>query len=263
MAPAVLPLWPDGAQVPGRRPTLTLYPAPGAAGAATVLVLPGGGYERLGDHEGAPVALRLNEHGLHAAVLHYRLGPAHRHPAMLDDARRGVRLLRARAADRGLEPAEVAVLGFSAGGHLASTLAVHPDLRPSPEDDLRHRHSARPDALVLCYPVIDLDGPWTHAGSRRALLGDDADEASAALLSTQRHVSPATPPTFLWHSADDDEVPVGNSLEFAGACRRHGVPIELHVYESAPHGLGLADDRPDVRTWMDHCVAFLRRHLSG
>jgi acetyl esterase/lipase len=151
------------------------------------------------------------------------------------------------------------VLGFSAGGHLASTLATHHQRFVSPEDDLASSQDARPDAAVLCYPVIDM-GEFAHVMSRNRLLGPDPDPALLTLLSNHLQVTADTPPTFLWHTADDAGVPMEGSLFFAAACRKHKVPVELHVFESGKHGLGLADGQP-AGAWKDFCVEFLRRHL--
>lgn len=264
MPDAPLPIWPNSERSdPKDRPTLTLYRAANpTAGGAAVLVLPGGGYAHLAPHEGEPIALWLNDRGFHAAVLHYRLGPRHRHPAMIQDAQRAIRLMRDHAREWGINAKAIGVLGFSAGGHLASTLAVHYDHFHFAGDDLAGVHPARPDAAVLCYPVIDMAGTAAHTGSRGNLIGDTGSNELLDLLSTHRHVTPETPPTFLWHTADDAAVPLANALGFAQACRDNSVPVELHVYESGRHGLGLATDFPEVRTWTGHCAAFLKRHLA-
>lgn len=263
MPDAAIPLWPDAAGDPADVPTLTLHRAQAGSGGATVLICPGGGYAHLADHEGSAIASWLNAQGIHGAVLRYRLGPGHRHPAMIQDAQRAIRLLRANAAAWGIDPAGIAVMGFSAGGHLASTLAVHSSHFHCGADDLAGTVSARPDAAVLCYPVIEMVGPFTHAGSRNHLLGPEPSAEVLDLLTTWRHVTPDTPATFLWHCADDQAVPLENTLRFAEACRRVGVPLELHVYEAGGHGCGLAPGDLVVRTWQDHCIAFLRRHLGG
>ncbi len=264
MAEAI-PLWPaDQTIAPADMPTLTPHLIDEAEeGLGTVVVCPGGGYVNLANHEGTAIAEWLNANGINAAVLRYRRGPRHRHPAMIHDAQRAIRMVRDHQRTWKLANDKVAILGFSAGGHLASTAAVHFDTFVSDNDDLVGVHSARPDAAVLCYPVINMEGEFVHQGSRLHLLGPEPEEKLVDLLSTHRHVSPRTSPTFLWHTADDASVAVENSLQFAAACRRHRVPMELHVYESGRHGLGLAHDRPDVATWTQHCLAFLRRHLRA
>ncbi|MEM8781809.1 MAG: alpha/beta hydrolase [Planctomycetota bacterium] len=239
---------------------LTRFPCPTlrrGVPSPTVLVLPGGGYASLAEHEGEPVARRFNDAGFHAAVLRYRLGPEHRHPAMLHDAQRAMRLLRTAET---FPAGKIAVLGFSAGGHLAGTLATHGDQNADPADDLSPSVSARPDAAILAYPVIDLHGEHAHAGSREHLLGPSGGPDASPPLDLHRAVTTDTPPTFLWHTADDESVPVQNSVMFADACRGHGVPHELHVFESGSHGLGLAPHHT-AAGWPDLAIAFLRRHL--
>lgn len=259
--PMPLPLWPDGLPdtAPAEGPTLTLYPAPPeTATGAAVVVCPGGGYQHLADHEGAPVARWLNTLGITGLLLHYRLGPRHRHPAMLHDAARAVRTARAHSQEWGIDPARVGILGFSAGGHLASTLATHFDAGSPNVADPVERVSSRPDLAVLVYPVISLHGPYAHSGSRENLLGPAPAADLLMLLSNALHVTPETPPCFLVHTADDASVPAENSLLFALALRAVGVPVELHLYASGPHGFGLAPDDPVLGTWPARCADWLR-----
>jgi len=169
-------------------------------------------------------------------------------------------LLRDRGGAWGVSADRLAVMGFSAGGHLASHLATDPDHAPDPGDDLAGV-PARPDAAILCYPVIRLSGSGAHAGSRDMLLGPAPDPSLAERLCTDTRVTPRTPPCFLWHTADDPAVHLDNSLAFASACRRAGVPVELHVYPHGPHGMALAADDPRVGTWTAHAAAFLNRCL--
>lgn len=248
-------LWPD--QPPGSAvqadhppPQLVRFPAPGRPHAPAVLVLPGGGYVQTSAYEGAPVARWLNSIGLAAFVLTYRVAP-YRHPAPLMDAQRALRRIRAAADIDGIDPTRVGALGFSAGGHLAATLATwDEDLSRLPGEEPA---AVRPDALVLCYPVISF-GPHRHDGSLRALLGEDPAPEQVAALSLELRVSPTTPPTFLWHTADDGAVPVENSLLFAAALRAHGVPFALHIFPYGPHGLGLADGLTAVGRWTELCA---------
>lgn len=258
-------LWPAGA--PGAlgdgavdRPKITVYRLPATAhGRAAVVVCPGGGYGRLAaDHEGKQVAEWLNSLGVSAFVLQYRLGPRYRHPAPLQDAQRAIRLVRERAAAWSIDPRRVGILGFSAGGHLASTAATRfNDGRPEAEDAVE-RQGSRPDFAILAYPVISLADPLAHAGSRSNLLGDTPDPALVAALSNERQVTATTPPTFLFHTADDGTVPVGNSLAFFEALRRASVPAELHVFTHGRHGVGLAPDDPALSQWPRLCEAWLR-----
>lgn len=263
-APAPEPLWPYGA--PGAlgaeakdTPTLTRYaPAAGAANGASMLVLPGGGYGHLSESEGKGYAEWLASRGVTAYVLKYRLGSAgYRHPAMLNDAARALRTLRARARAEGLDPARVGVIGSSAGGHLASTLLTHFDAGAPDAADLIERESSRPDLGVLCYPVISL-GRFTHAGSKKNLLGDNPPEDLVRLLSNELQVTAQTPPTFVWHTAADQAVPVENALLFASALRAAGVPFELHIYENGKHGLGLPSNGRGAPAWDEACLAWLK-----
>lgn len=239
------PIWPDGA--PGARgdtpadvPTLTAFP-PARPNGTALLVLPGGGYGALAEHEGAGYAAWLAGQGIAAFVLRYRLGSGgYRHPAMLDDAQQAMRILRAQ------EPrwTQVGVIGSSAGGHLASLLLTEPD------------DATRPDFGVLCYPVIDLLPPLHHRGSRENLLGPDASDDLARTLSTQHRVTARTPPCFVWTTAEDTLVPLENSVAFAMALRRAGVPFDLHIYERGPHGIGLGQD--GLHPWTADLLFWLR-----
>ncbi|WP_106401391.1 alpha/beta hydrolase [Actinocorallia populi] len=218
------------------------FPASNRAGrTAAMLVLPGGGYAHLAEHEGAPVAQWLNRLGVSAFVLRYRVAP-HRHPAPLQDARNALRHLRENAGPLGIDPGRIGVLGFSAGGHLAGLLATD-------RDD-------RPDTAVLCYPVASLL-ELPHQGSVTNLLGPDPDPAALRDLSLENRVTAATPPTFLWHTAEDTSVSPIHSTLVAQALARHRIPFTLHIYETGRHGLGLAEDHP-AGEWTTACTAFLR-----
>jgi acetyl esterase/lipase len=257
-------LWPGGAPgalgtEPVDKPKITVYLAPAerATGAA-VVVCPGGGYQVVAaDHEGKQIALWLNSLGVSAFVLQYRLGERYRHPVPLEDAQRAIRTVRSRAKEWRVDPRRIGILGFSAGGHLASTAATHFDDGRAGSADPIDRESSRPDFAVLCYAVISLEDPTAHAGSRRNLLGDPADPALVVLLSNEKQVTPRTPPTFLWHTADDSAVPVENSLLFFEALRKAGVPGELHVFPHGRHGLGLAPGDPAVSQWPRLCAVWM------
>jgi acetyl esterase/lipase len=264
--PSARPLWPGGA--PGARgtepadvPTLTLYPASGEqASGAAIVVCPGGGYGVHAPHEGAPIARWLNTLGITAAVLHYRLGPRYQHPAMLHDAQRALRTMRAHAAEWRIDPDRIGILGFSAGGHLVSTTATwFEDGDPSAADPIE-RCSSRPDLTILLYPVISMEPPLGHPGCRRNLLGEEPAPELVASLSTETRVTDRTPPAFLFHTADDPAVPAEHSLRFALALARAGVPYELHVYAHGRHGVALAEDDPVLRTWTGRCADWLRGH---
>lgn len=258
------PLWPEAApgslgQSAADIPTLTRFdPAPGAANGASMLVLPGGGYGHLAPHEGEGYARWLSDLGVVAYVLQYRLGTdGYRHPIMLQDAARALRTLRAAARREGRDPARIGVIGSSAGGHLAATLLTHFDAGSPDSADPVERESSRPDLGILCYPVITL-GEFSHAGSRRNLLGENPPDDLVRHLSNELQVTPQTPPCFLWHTAEDASVPVENSLLFASALRRAGVPFALHIYETGIHGLGLPAAGKGAPAWDATCADWLR-----
>jgi len=263
--PTVL-LWPDGA--PGAKgdkaedkPRLTPYLVPGDGPCACVVVCPGGGYAGRAAHEGEPVARWLNTVGVSAAVLDYRVRP-YRHPIPLGDAQRAIRTVRHRAKEWRIDPRRVGILGFSAGGHLAGSAAtIFDDGQPDAADPI-DRQSCRPDAAILCYAVLTF-GEFRHNGSMVNLLGKDPDPALQKQMSLETRVTAKTPPTFLWHTADDGAVPVENSLLFAAALRKHKVPFALHVFPRGPHGIGLARGKraakaPEARAWPALCAEWLR-----
>lgn len=242
---AEFPLWPEGA--PGALgkedkdiPTLTPYFAnPALATGASVVICPGGGYGALAPHEGSHYAMFLNELGISAFVLKYRLGSGgYKHPAMMNDVNRAIRIVRANAAEWKLDPRRIGLMGSSAGGHLCSTGLTHYDDGNAAATDPVEKVSSRPDLGILCYPVISM-GPLTHGGSKKNLLGDNPDPKLVELLSNEKQVTKDTPPTFIFHTAEDKAVKVENALAFASALQASGVPFSLHVYPKGPHGIGL------------------------
>lgn len=266
-SPAI-PLWPSGSipffdpELGQNEPALHPYIVPGRPDAGCVVICAGGAYMRKAYHEGEPVALKLNSLGLHAVVVDYRVEP-YRHPVPLLDAQRAIRTVRHRAGELGVNPEKVAILGFSAGGHLASTAWTHyDDGQPGAQDPVE-RMSCRPDAALLCYAVISMVS-WQHLRSCEALLGDKLDVATRRELSAELNIRPELPPVFLWHTAADQSVPVMNSLAVAEECYKKGVAFALHVYPSGPHGIGLAvkDERhepvPQAQSWPDDAARFLR-----
>ncbi len=245
-------LWPNGA--PGAlgdkdqdKPTLTAFlPPPEKATGAAIVVCPGGGYGGLAPHEGQGYAEWLAQNGVAALVLKYRLGSAgYRHPIELGDAARAVRLTRAKAADWKIDPKRVGIIGSSAGGHLASTLLTHFDAGKPGDPDPIEQQSSRPDLGILCYAVITM-GANTHGGSKENLLGKNPPAELVELLSNEKQVTKDTPPCFIWSTMEDTAVKVENSLDFAAAMRRAGVPFDLHVYEKGPHGIGLSQGKNGV-----------------
>jgi acetyl esterase/lipase len=226
---------------------------------ASIVVFPGGGYGFLAPHEGEGYARWLAEHGITAYVLNYRVGPdGYRHPAMLHDAARAVRLARVLARQQGLDPSRIGVMGSSAGGHLGATIMTKFDPGQPASTDPVERESSRPDLGILCYPVITLRSPHAHAGSRQNLLGENPPAALVDELSAELHVAAETPPAFLWHTVADVPVPVENTLMFASALRRAGVPFALSVYEKGEHGLGLGSPERPAPPWAADCLHWLR-----
>ncbi len=278
-APQPTPLWPQGApgaegNSPGEDkfhsgdvPTLTAYPAPkDKATGASVVVCPGGAYGFLAvEHEGEEVAKWLNSLGVSAFVLKYRLAPKYHHPAPLQDAQRAIRTVRAKSKEWGLDPHRIGIIGFSAGGHLASSAATHFDAGDPNAADPIDRESCRPDRAILVYPVIALSTPYGHTGSLKNLLGDHPTEEQVKQLSSELQVTKDTPPTFLAHTNADSGVVPENSILFALACRKAGVPVELHLFEKGVHGLGLGTgwaDRikpePSFAAWPTLCATWLK-----
>ena len=264
--PRTVRLWTG--DVPGAKgtedadiPTITIYsPAPERANGGAVVVCPGGGYGGLAPHEGKPIAEWLNTLGITGIVLKYRLGPKYHHPVMMNDVGRAIRLVRANAGEWKLDGTRIGVVGFSAGGHLASTAATHFDGGDPNAADPIDRVSSRPDVAILVYPVITMTDPFTHVGSRHNLLGDSPSPALIDLMSNEKQVTEKTPPTFLVHTADDAVVPMENSLLFAMACRKAHVPVEVHVFEHGPHGIGLGGADPVLSAWPGLCARWLEKH---
>ncbi len=239
-------------------PCLETYLLDGAGPArGGVLVCPGGGYGMRAAHEAAPVAAAFNAEGFHAFVVHYRVSPW-RYPAEQSDLFRAIRLIRSRAKEWNLNPSQLAVLGFSAGGHLAASGGVLFDEVEADDGDAADGESRRPDALILCYPVINVTESFGHRGSGKNLLGDKLDTPEGKRFNLENRVTADTPPAFLWHTADDGAVNVENSILFAEALWKHGVTAELHVFPHGRHGLGLAPDAPDVAAWPELAARFLR-----
>jgi acetyl esterase/lipase len=251
--PQTIPLWEGKAphavgESNTDKPTLTIYrPSADAANGAAVVVCPGGGYGGLAmDHEGKQVAEFLNGPGVTAFVLKYRTAnkerPGPLHPAPLTDAQRAIRLVRAHAKDYGVDPSRIGIWGFSAGGHLASSAGTHFDAGAKDAADPIDRQSCRPDFLILSYPVISMENGVTHQGSRNNLLGANPDPKMVEQFSNDKQVTKDTPPTFIFHTSADTAVLPENAVRFYLACKKAGVPVELHMYEKGRHGVGLGRD---------------------
>jgi acetyl esterase/lipase len=266
-AQPVIPLWANGAPgalgaTPADQPEMTPYlPPAGTANGTAVVIFPGGGYQHLAmDHEGSAIANWLAGLGVTTFVVKYRLGPTYHHPTMLGDAQRAIRIARARAAEWNVDPRRLGIIGFSAGGHLASTAGTHFDAGNASSADPIERASSRPDFELLIYPVITMRDSVTHAGSRLNLLGKEPAPELVQLLSNELQVTRETPPTFLVHSTDDRTVPVQNSILFYEALKRNGVPAEMHVFEHGGHGYGMAPKDPALAIWTTLCETWMRRH---
>lgn len=238
---------------------IVVFPAPKEkANGAAVVICPGGGYAHLAaDHEGEDVARWLNTLGVTGIVLKYRLGPRYQYPTHLNDAQRAVRMVRANAKEWNLDPQRVGILGFSAGGHLASNVITQFDEGDAKAKDPVERESCRPDFAVLMYPVIRLEGPYSHGGSRMNLLGKTPKAELVDSLNTDKRVTAKTPPTFLVHTTEDTGVPPGNSTLFYLALTQHKVPAELHIYEKGAHGLGLGPAGLPYSSWPTRCEAWM------
>lgn len=263
--PQTIPLWPGRApgatgDAPGDVPTLTIYMPPNTTGPMTaVIVAPGGGYRTLSmNKEGRIPATYLNSLGVAAFVLKYRLGPKYRHPIELGDMQRAIRTVRSRANEWRIAPDRIGVMGFSAGGHLASHASTQLDAASSAPADEIDRVSSRPNFAILGYPVISLSEAWTHKGSRTMLLGEAADDEMARRLSTDTLVTARTPPTFLFHTNADTAVPVENSVHYFLALRKAGVPAEMHIFKDGPHGVGMPMNDAALSEWPKALANWMR-----
>ena len=266
--PQTVLLWPAGA--PGAlgqddrdKPAITVYMPPITTGPMTaVIIAPGGSYARLSmNNEGRLPASYLNSLGIAAFVLRYRLGPAYHHPIELGDAQRAIRTVRSRATEWHIAPDRIGIMGFSAGGHLASSASTHVAAGDADAVDPVDRVSSRPDFAVLGYPVISLVEPFTHQGSKTNLLGENPDPALARSLSSETQVTFTTPPTFIYHTNADTVVPVENAVAYFLALRKAGVVGEMHVFRNGAHGSGLAQQDSALAEWPRLLANWLR--VSG
>lgn len=262
--PLVQPLWPAGPPLGENAkaddPELTIYLPENPNGAA-VVICPGGGYWGLAmDHEGHQVAQWLNNLGVAGIIVSYRRGPGAQHPVPLLDAQHAIRTVRFNADTWNIDVSRVGVLGFSAGGHLASTTGLQFDLGDPNADDPIKKQSCRPDFMVLVYPVISMTEDYMHRGSRNNLIGENPDPELAKKMSGELQVTPDTPPTFLVLTNEDKAVPAENSVYFYLALRQAGVSAEMHVFEKGAHGFGLAPLDPILSDWMDLCQQWMWQH---
>ena len=225
-----------------------------------VVVCPGGAYVNRAPHEGEPIAKMLNEAGISAVVLNYRVAP-YKHPVMLTDASRAIKFARYHAEVWGINPEKIGILGFSAGGHLAVSACEHYDYGRDDGDEI-DKMSSRPNAGIFCYPVATFIPEYTHMGSLHNLLGTTPDEKLVHKLSGENSVPDDCPPIFMWHTAEDQAVSVNNSLEMGRALKAKNIPFELHVFPYGFHGLGLANDEarynPHVAQWFGLLINWLK-----
>jgi acetyl esterase/lipase len=264
-------LWRDGApDAKGDsvidKPTLTVFlPDQQDTTKTGIVIFPGGGYSHLAmEKEGYKVARWFNSLGIAAFVVKYRLGMRYHHPSQLMDGKRAMQMVRKNSQKWHVNPDRIGIMGFSAGGHLASTVGTHFDTGNPNASDPLEKYSSRPDFMILIYPVITMKKDFTHMGSRTNLLGVDPDSSLVQNLSNETQVTPQTPPTFLVHTSNDSGVPVSNSVQFYTALREAGVAAEMHVFEDGPHGFGLARQYDLLSGWTDLCKNWLEhRHLLG
>ena len=264
--PKSILLWPSGA--PGAlgttdadKPSIDVYlPQTNSLGTG-VLVVPGGGYQFLSlDNEGSEIAQWLVERGVAAFVLHYRIGPRYHYPAPIEDGERAMSYIRSHAADFAIKPDHIGIWGFSAGGHLASSVATHFDSGQPDAQDPVDRVTDRPDFAILAYGVLSMESEITHPGSRMNLLGPNPDPVLVEQFTNARQVTRDTPPCFLFHTAADKVVPVMNSINFYRALLKAGIPAELHVFEQGGHGAGLGQKDPQLRKWPELLEGWMRLH---
>ena len=258
-------LWPG--EAPGAigneeadKPSLTIFlPPVGRATGTAVVVCPGGGYSSVAvENEGKPIAQWLNSMGIAAFVLRYRIGPRYGHPAPLLDVQRAIRTVRQRAKEFGVSPDSIGVWGFSAGGHFASSASTHFDRGDPGAAAPIDRVSSRPDFAILAYPVISFTTEYMHNGSRDSLLGSNPDPKLVEFLSSEKQVTRETPPTFLFHTNEDEPMPPENSVLYYMALRKAGVPAELHVFQRGEHGVSLAATDQTLSVWPHILANWLR-----
>ena len=282
----VLKIWPDG--IPGSiininyfekstvtnervsryekvtDPSITVFlPAVEKATGAAVLICPGGGYGVLSfDHEGFAIARWLNDNGIAGIILKYRLPSdlimKDKSVGPLQDAQEALRIIRRKASEWKIDPGKIGVIGFSAGGHLASTLSTH---YAEKVYEIKDTTSARPDFSLLIYPVISFDSSFTHSGSRKNLIGDNPSDEAVKHFSNELLITDNTPPAFLVHSADDKVVPVKNSIVYFEGLVKNNIPAELHVFQKGGHGYGLAINKGTQSAWPDLCLYWLKEIL--
>jgi acetyl esterase/lipase len=263
-APPATLLWPNGApgqmgDTDGDKPAIYAWLPASNPTKTGVIVAPGGGYEHLSVvREGSDVAAWLNARGIAAFELRYRIGPKYHNPIELGDAQRAIRLVRSKAAEYGIAPDHIGMWGFSAGGHLTATAGTHFNMGNAAATDPIEQQSSRPDFLVLAYPVITMEAPYVHTGSKKYLLGDAPTDADVEAMSAELHVTAQTPPTFLYSTTDDHTVPIMNTVMFYSALVKAGVPAEMHVFQHGAHGSALGTGNPQLSVWPDLLLKWMQ-----
>ncbi len=252
----IIKLWEDvpGYVEGGETPVLEYYKAEKRCGNGTVVILPGGGYCKRAEHEGRGYAEFLNANGLDVFVLQYRVAP-YRFPLPILDARRAMRYVRANAERYGIDPEKIAIMGSSAGGHLAEMTANYFDKIDGEGIDALDDVDFRPNAQILCYPVTDRD---SHNGSYANLLGENDTEKMRDMLNPIKICSENTPCAFVWHTETDTIVKMESTLKYVAALHNNNVRCELHVYPRGWHGMGLAEADPIVRRWSEDLIVWLK-----
>jgi acetyl esterase/lipase len=260
--PETLPLYPADQAPTDLEEATVFHPAPGQGNGAGIILFPGGGYGMLSmEKEGYRPANWLADLGFVAMVAPYRVAP-NRFPAPLLDARRAIALMRAQSGAWGIAPDKLGVMGYSAGGHLAAMCANLFQEKPAEEPAEVADADLRPDFCVLCYPVIDMLAGIAHQGSVQNLLGPEAPEDERRRFSMHLRVTGQTPPTFLWHTSQDEPVPPQNSMGYYDALHRHGVPAELHIYRKGPHGMDMGESAGNLRPWVGDLQQWLQSLLA-
>jgi acetyl esterase/lipase len=246
-----------------QKPDITVYlPSKGLETGETVIICPGGGYWNLAYYwEGRDIARALNAKGIAAIVLKYRLPTSNnyivRHKSPLLDAQRAMRMVRYHAKEWNINPNKIGVMGFSAGGHLASTLSTHYDKGNPQAKDSIEQYSSRPNFSILVYPVVTMSKSYGHKGSTEALLGKNPSQELLNNFSNELQITKDTPPTFLVHSSDDNVVPVKNSLIYYEALQKNNIPAEMHIYPYGGHGYSLAIGKGHLASWIDRCTDWI------
>lgn len=251
-------------------PEIIVYlPEKKKATGAAVVICPGGGYGILAiKHEGHDIARWFNEFGVAGIVVKYRLPTSDnitdKSEVAMTDAKRAIRMLRYNSIDWGIQPDKIGIMGFSAGGHLASTVGTHFDYGEADSEDPIQKVSCRPDFMILMYPVISMSEDFMHSGSMKNLLGENPSKEQMLRFSNEKQVTVETPPTILIHSSDDKAVPVANSIKFYEALTQNGVSAELHIFNSGGHGFGLGrKDGTSHNLWAENCKAWMKDMVIG